>query len=246
MGSEFVYNIIKFFRKSKKMKLNLILLALIFQGLFTGNTQTSTNSTTVKLKPTLEMMAFIEKKVVPILEGQFYKDKYPVKEVQDRFDLIEKTIRLRFKANIKFLWLIKHAGSDSVIAGAIPTRGCPTIAFCIPKMMEMYEGEKVNATDVEQSFSSLIVVSLMHELDHLESELMIDGEPKPVPFEERIASEIIAWDKTCRYTIGPLSQHEVSLAKDDKFIYEVWVRSGKNATNSVWTGFIRSQYEKTR
>ena len=201
--------------------------------------------TVLKDRPEAEVQKFTEDKITPVLT-MLCNQNYPVSGIQQRFDDVYRTIHARFGVQLKIKWITKYINSaDIITAFSYPLRGSPEIDVSIPAMMDSYEELKSSEPDFEKCFETLVTSTIMHELDHMESEDIVDV-IKMVPFEVRVRSECRAWNKTSRYTLDALSKAGLKLSAADASIYKVWLRAGQNGTNDMWVSFITHAYNQAR
>ncbi len=193
-----------------------------------------------------DVKQFAETNLFPLLR-ELYDGKCPFPEVQQRFNVMEKLVRHRFGKNVHFRVLTTYANKTNtlIIASALPAKDKPEIAFAVPSFMDLYEKERAAGPGFEERSCITVLSACMHEFDHLEVEPFLEGDTLP-PFEQRIQSECVAWDKTCRFTLGPMLKSGRTLAYDDAEFYRAWQRTGQNSTNQAWVEFIRKQYQPYR
>lgn len=110
------------------------------------------------------------------------------------------------------------------------------ITFSLPALLSFLVALGNNPRRNEL-FEFCIIISYMHELDHLALGLTGGNE------EKLLEEEILTWAKTCEGTLRILAEDcPEALPTGEAKKYMAWVKSGRNPQSPIWTDFIRAIY----
>lgn len=191
-----------------------------------------------------DMQGFMDTHLATILMETLPKRQFRFPEIQERYDLLAQKIQQQYGKGYVLNPVGKYHPSSKLVsmAAGIENRN-PTITLSMPSVMDMWEAWRTLGLR-EDSIEVLVVVDLLHELDHLAGGGLPDGGTS-YPFEKWIENETRTWGETCEYTLRPLIEmYKEPLSPREQTYYQMWVRSKRNADSPVWKNFIRGQYEK--
>lgn len=177
-----------------------------------------------------------------------YPSTFYIPEIRDRYNFLRKTISKRYARGIEFnCSTVFSPRSRNVAAGCEVREGIPCLRLFIPKQMEICEEFRQSGKeDWNEQFKLSVVVSIMHELEHLACDPSDD--PKDTQtLEGLVFQEKIAWDSTCRYSIMPLIEnHHFNMAGSHVLYYRAWIATGRDKDSPGWTKFLTDAYREAR
>jgi len=178
--------------------------------------------------------------LVPLVNGQ-----YALSEVQQRYNLLNDQIVARYgqkiRVNISDVFPRDIPGENKIIAfGASMKDGEPQIAIFVPGLLLLFEQMLFTGRpDFRNLFGTFVVISFMHELDHLQ----IGFSGNEDSLEGTINTEKLAWAQTCQQTIRLFAEvYHQEISSLDARYYSAWVECGRNADSQAWKGFITEMY----
>jgi len=180
--------------------------------------------------------------LVPLVNGQ-----YALSEVQERFNLLNNQIVQRYGqkilVNLSDVMPKDAAGENKIIVfGASVKNGEPQVTIFVPSLLLIFEQMLFSGRhDFRLLFGAFVVISFIHELDHLQIGFSGDEERS---LEQTIDTERRAWAQTCEQTIRLFVEvyHQEISALDERY-YSAWLAGGRNVDSQVWKGFIAGMYK---
>jgi len=227
----------------------LVLVAMIIGAVYVGQRPKALPSQGIAAKYTLKKMQEVwTNDFQGVLDGLF-QNRYRLPKIQERFNSQSQLIRERFHTNIStHLVTTYNAESLDVLAGCWLTNGQPQVDFVVPKLLDVYyEARDSGETNWLLKMQDGVVLSMMHELDHLALGLVAGDRKHPSSVDKLADYESRTWANTCEYVIRPMvEEYGVSITSSDRIYYGKWIEAGRNEKSPLWRDFIRSLYKKTR
>ena len=175
--------------------------------------------------------------------------KYPLKKIQDRYNLQTQALGKKYPKGlaIHLVTTYNPEGPD-ILAGCWITNDQPQIDIVIPKLLDIYYEKRAEGDGQwSQRMQNVLIVSILHEQDHLAFGSVIGSREHPSSLDELVDSESKAWALTCEQTLRPMiEEYQVPLTQSDHFYYDHWIQSGRMETSPAWRKFIRDLYQSTR
>ena len=179
--------------------------------------------------------------LVPLSNGQ-----YILSEVQQRYDwlndqIVKKYIK-RIIVNISDVLPKDSAGEGKLIAfGASLKDSQPQIAIFVPALLLIFEQMMfIGRRDSRQLFQNFVVISFIHELEHLQ---MGFSSQEETSLKETINTERRVWAQTCEQTICLFTEvYRQEISSLDLRYYSAWVNCGRNADSKAWKAFVAGMY----
>lgn len=170
-------------------------------------------------------------------------------EVQEHYHALVLEIRQRYQSEIKLSLVTNYArvGQDVNGGSFRNTNGVPTIEVYIPAIMDLFKFQKSRGAS-DEDFKSLVVVNVMHELEHLAGGWIPQTGFEKEPYEKRMNDEKQAWAKTCEHTLVPLVEKKRGgqILLDTYPYYTWWIAAGRDVNSPKWHDSIWKFYESTR
>lgn len=218
-----------------------LLLALVF-FLIRGAESKIQSGDTMPSKD--EMNAFwdakMEKIILRVADGQYEK----VPEINSHHQVLKSRLVRRYHQAIVIGKCTRfNESSRSVDAGSSMENGKPTVAFYIPAAMLSYNKlvKQYGVNEGEEVFERSMVISFLHELDHLAFNPAIKNEMPD--FDELVAAEAQAWAQTCEHAIRPMVERGLIVGQADKTFYAQWVKALRDEQSPAWHNYIRQAYQ---
>jgi hypothetical protein len=170
---------------------------------------------------------------------------YRIAEIQQRYNdsisrVDRKYGRIGFNMSTTYIQASKNifAGCDMM------SDGTPSLILVMPAIADAYKRlAQSGDTRWSERFENLVIVAVLHELDHIAYEDVLKNHSQTIDFEELIDHERRAWARTCEYTMGPLlEKYGLAMSPSDMVYYTKWVDAGRDVDSPLWVGFIRSAY----
>ena len=192
-----------------------------------------------------EQEAFWTEHVKPIVIDELAASQYHIPEIRDRYAFLSTITNAHHRLQICAVFAF-HPKSRDIIAGNRMSSDAAILEVYVPKLMKLWDGLRLaGETRWREQFELTVVVSVMHELDHLvdpQTGLYDDGS-----LETLVAKEKSAWAKTCEFTIAPLVEiYHLPLSPIIRFYYEGWVNTGRDEESKAWHEFIRKSHAPLR
>jgi hypothetical protein len=180
-----------------------------------------------------------------------FTGKYPLPKVQQRFNEVTKHIRERYGYTNIIIHLNDGYEPENalILAGSSLTDGDkPTLEITVPSLIDIYKREQRKGDpDANERVRYVLVLSIMHELDHLAFDTMKGTREHPPSLDQLVDSERKIWALTCEYSIRPMIEdYHITLTTSEYVYYNKWVEIGRNADSPAWVAFIRNLYKDTR
>lgn len=180
-----------------------------------------------------ELHAFWDSHFNRTVMEEVLRARYSVSDINNRYLELSRRSAERYgkvfaiEASTSF-----NNRSRDVLAGCDARGGNPVLRIFVPAQLQFYRSGKVTP----QTFEVSIVIGLLHELEHLASGCdNVDGK------EALIASEVTAWDRTCRYTVSALVRAGRNLDPVGATMYRGWLACGQKE-GPCFNAFIREHY----
>lgn len=180
-----------------------------------------------------ELHAFWDAHLNRIVMEEVVRARYPVSEINNRYlELVRQSTERYGKVFAIEASTVFNDLSRDVLAGCDARGGNPVLRIFVPAQLRLYRSGEVTP----QTFEVAVVVGLLHELEHLASGCDIE-ESK----EALIASEVTAWDRTCRYAISALVRAGRNLDPGSVTMFRGWLACGQKE-GPCFNAFIREHY----
>lgn len=173
---------------------------------------------------------------------------YAIPEINERFEKLVKEVNRRYGRLTIARITTYFPESHSILGGAgLSKDGSAELSLIMPAIMDAYYRMQASGhTHLEKLFEHMVIIGIMHELDHIAHEKILGTRSNPPPLSVLLDKETKAWALTCEYTIRPLvERHGVPLTPSDFNYYNTWLRADRNVESSVWKEFIRNTYIDT-
>jgi hypothetical protein len=232
----------------------ILVLIMVFSIVWTWrevdrNSSTSAPLTDRKPMTNEEKISFYEKSIKPIVE-HLKNEQWGIAALNARHHELAEAIFRRYGKPYDVEIAIQYEvgeekNLDRVLAVSyLSTNGVPTVRLYIPTAVHLYNHLFLEKnSDWQTHFVYAIAVGYFHELDHLSEQLFNTNLTVMATTEQKKAFESRACALTCEYTIRPLLENRIPLAKNERDLYEVWVRSGRSEKSPLWVGKISAQWE---
>jgi len=184
-----------------------------------------------------------------VFDQQLFLGRYPIPEIQDRYDQAVQLIEKRYGSGLAVNMVTTYdKASTDVLCGNCFKDGHPTAEIMIPKLLDICKGERQrNPNGWQDRMRLVLVVGLMHELDHLASGPILKEGEKPLPLDQLVDEETRVWALTCENTLRPLiEKYKAQLTEDEYIIYNQWLKSRRDESSPTWRNFIHWAYSRTR
>ncbi|MFH0806720.1 MAG: hypothetical protein V1885_03295 [Candidatus Brennerbacteria bacterium] len=192
------------------------------------------------------LQSFWEDKLRGTVELVIFRRTYRVQTVNMVSEKLLELAAKRYNAFRLHVSLVESysLSGASVMAGSYVTKDSVVIELIVPALIDVYgKLRRSGDTSWQEQFELFMVVSLVHELDHLAYGYI---NRTNAPFEEVIWNEKVAWAFTCEEVLRPLVEYgKFRLAPGDMEYYHAWVRAGYTAGSPLWDEFIRTVYRGT-
>ena len=171
---------------------------------------------------------------------QVSDEKYPIPEVNARYHALTQEIIQRYGVTFGVEAVTSFSkDSEEIFAASGLNESKPTVSFFIPKIMNVYAKLWASRVpDWEKQFEDDIVISMLHELDHLA--LGEVGLPSDTT-DDLIAHEEKVWAQTCEHSISVFVAERYPLSQSKLAYWNDWVACGKRE-NSCWKAAIAGVY----
>ncbi len=190
-----------------------------------------------------EAKSLYDREVDPIVVSLF-SGSYFLPEIQRLFSENIAAIRSRYGTDALYLiddYQIHHVnevGFSTFRCGV--QNSCPQIVILAANLKLAFDQiAKSKSKDCLELFRLHVVVSLMHELDHLATGL-VGNQGDPV---REFENERLTWARTCENTMRLLvERYNKELYKSELAYYSTWVKCGRNPESEEWKEFIATLY----
>jgi hypothetical protein len=184
-----------------------------------------------------------------VFDQELSLNKYPIPEIQSRYNMALQLINQRYGPTLAISMVTTYCGaSRDVLCGNCFTNGHPTVEIMIPKLLDICKAEQSKDFHGWQDrMRFVLVVGIMHELDHLAFGTMEKEGDKPAPLDQLVDEEANVWALTCENTLTPLiEKYKVQLTGDEYIYYTEWLKARRDKNSQSWRDFIRWAYSRTR
>lgn len=192
-----------------------------------------------------EQKSFYAVHMQSVLEEGLFKGRLSILEINTRYALLKGLIQKRYGKPLKInLCLGYDSASRNILQSSLVQEGVPVLNIVVPAEMDTYTYYKDRGIqNLEASFQSLLIIGIMHELDHLAYGL---SGSRGMSADELDHMEVVAWSYTCDETIRIFVEKGLPVDPSDLSYYQVWVRGGQNMMSREWVEFIQKHYAPTR
>ena len=173
------------------------------------------------------------------------KDKCEFPEIEARIKSLKVQIASRYKQPLHMIIAPNYSSMDErVVALARVEATGPVIILFIPTILDIYDDLKASHNSHwEEEFKSLLLISPLHELDHLASGYVQTPTDTDKSIQAKTFREKNTWALTCEYSIRPLITKGLHINESHSARYKEWVKANRNVNSPNWDKFIHSQYE---
>ncbi len=193
-----------------------------------------------------EIRQFYNLHLKKVIEDGVLRARYSSVSAINTRELVLEALRSSIRGKNVDLRIADYYSSDDpqAVMGANYRLRPVLIVILMPKVMDIYK-EELGRSPVEfasQRFESTMVISMMHELEHLAGD---PERPDPPTREWFINTEAKAWAETCRYSISAFLSLGYPLVPSDQRYFAGWVSCGKE-NNTCWRSFISNAYSDNK
>lgn len=173
--------------------------------------------------------------------GELMAGQHAVSEVNARFLELRRVVESA-TGNQLHLDLVTNYDPKirAVRAGASIKDSVPIISLIIPSIMnEFREFEQSGRVGWLDEFRLSVVVSIMHEMEHLASYSYAEPD-----HEHLVSEEVSAWHATCEYTLAPLvERYGLEIGQSASVYYQIWLQADRGKSPE-WEASIREIYKQ--
>jgi hypothetical protein len=191
-----------------------------------------------------ELVKFWHSELAGIFQ-RLSKETYLLAGVQTRYSRLIAAVNNKYMRTVDFHIVCAELGIQGgegrlITFGSSVADGQPSVSVLVPAARKMFEGMKQeDSRFFRRLFENFVIISFLHELDHLLLGITVDAGNLLVSIMEQ---ERLAWAETCEKTIRLFDENGERLYSGDRAYYATWVRSGRNADSKPWRDFIAKMY----
>ncbi|MES2436877.1 MAG: hypothetical protein V4519_02605 [Patescibacteria group bacterium] len=191
------------------------------------------------------LLDFYNQRIGPIL-NLLISCTYPLELIQRRFDSHRLTISRCYGRPIDLKVIAvdhpAYAGDQKMISMSNTARnGIPIIDLYMPALERQYAiRQKLDGINCDAMWQSVIVMGVLHELDHLANG-WTDCAPGDIP--ALIEYERLTWGKTSEYGMVPWVQNYGQILSPlCQRWYDAWIAADRDVDHPSWVTFVTSKY----
>ena len=193
-------------------------------------------------------IAFYTNNIFPIIQ-QIKGEQFGIKKLNLRHRQLADSIFRRYGKSYNVEIAVNYGESETNAGSTLAicyleTNGSPVVRLYVPTAIWIFASlSQSGDTNWQTQFAYAIVIGYYHAMDHLSEGLFNTNMAVEATVEQKMAYETGASALTCEKTIRPIIEFPgTTLSKNDRDLYEAWVRCGKDEKSQLWRETVRKRW----